>query len=1077
MHHIPLRKRFRLFIIPLLAFCLADGAVFAQGPSKSGDTGADYSKEAFVIEQDSTNLAFENDGTSHRESTTRIRIQSDSGVQRYGVLTFPYDNPNESLDIAYVRVTKPDGTVISSPADNIQDLAAEISRAAPFYADLREKHVPVKGLGVGDVLEFQAHWRVTTPVVPGKFWFALNFAHDAIILQQQLKVSAPHDQAVKWKSPDVKPVVSEESGRRIFTWTSSQLEPKSSEREKSEQDTRMYQAVRGQLPPPDVQLSNFQSWDEIGRWYDGLQKERVKPTAEVRVKAAELTKNTDDEEAKIRAIYSYVSTQFRYIGVAFGIGRYQPHSAAEVLTNQYGDCKDKHTLLASLLDAAGIKAYPALISSGREVDPDFPSPGQFDHVISVVPRGNGFLWLDTTPEVSPFAYLITPLRNKPALVIFEDKPSALVNTPADPPSMGSQTFQIKAKLSNTGTLEGKIERTAQGDDSEVVLRSAFRRVPLPQWKDLIQAISYGSGFAGDVSDVVAGSPEKTNEPFHFAYSYTRKDFPNWSERQISSPLPRLALPSYELKPSHPVWLGAPEDVHFESQLEIPKGYTLKLPKAVHLKSDFADFDAVYVINDGTLTADRHLVIKRREVPVNNYDDYEKFRKAVDNDYNSFARLSSANSSAPSSYQDEIWLLPYSDNQDAANAYDDAKEQYAKNDTQAEIASLKRALEIDPKFVRAWLWLGEIYKYLRQFDPALQAYRKAIDIDPTQSVSYKALASTLFGMKKYEDALPVLRDLVRVAPDDADGLSALGTAFFVLKRYKEAVSAFESAVKLSPQPAAVLLHLGYAYLRTGEDDKALATYQAALALDAGPLALNDIAYQLADANKKLPIALEYSQKAVREEEEVSQKVKLSELKIEDLNHTASLASFWDTLGWVLFRMGDLDKAEKYLKAAWILSQNDTIGDHLGQVYEAHHKTDFAVHIYQLALAASQDANLLQETQSRLQHLGDTRQTLRIVAAGGQELSNLRTTKLGPGISSATAEFFILFGPGARVEDTKFISGSESLKSASTILRSARFDLPFPDEGPTRLLRRGILACSQYSGCSIVLMNPSDVHSVN
>ena len=51
----------------------------------------------------------------------------------------------------------------------------------------------------------------------------------------------------------------------------------------------------------------------------------------------------------------------RYIGVAFGIGRYQPHSAETVLDNQYGDCKDKHTLLAAMLKAAGYEAWPALI--------------------------------------------------------------------------------------------------------------------------------------------------------------------------------------------------------------------------------------------------------------------------------------------------------------------------------------------------------------------------------------------------------------------------------------------------------------------------------------------------------------------------------------------------------------------------------------------------------------------------------------------------------------------------------------------------------------------------------------------
>src|SRR5207245_4083712 len=169
--------------------------------------------------------------------------------------------------------------------------------------------------------------------------------------------------------------------------------------------------------------------------------------------------------------------------------RHRPVSAAlrgRSAEQSIWDCKDKHTLLASLLGAAGIRTYPALISSAHEIDPDVPSPGQFDHVISVVPRGKEFLWLDTTPEVAPFAYLITPLRDKQALVIPEDGPPTLMTSPVDPPVTASQTFQIRAKLNDAGTLEGKIERAVQGDDTEVLLRTAFRRVPLPQWKYLVQ---------------------------------------------------------------------------------------------------------------------------------------------------------------------------------------------------------------------------------------------------------------------------------------------------------------------------------------------------------------------------------------------------------------------------------------------------------------------------------------------------------------------------------------------------------------------------------------------------------------
>jgi uncharacterized protein DUF3857 len=310
----------------------------AQVISKA-ENQPDYSKEAFVIEQSFTRISFENDGTGTRESSVRVRIQSEAGGQRYGLLTFSYETSTESMNIDYVRVQKPDGSLIPTSDENTQDMAAEITRAAPFYSDLREKHVAVRGLGVGDRLEYEAHWRVTKPLAPGQFWYAYNFSHDSIILREDLQISIPRDRSVKWKSPDTKPAIAEEGARRILTWTSSQLEHRSAEQEKIEQEAKLYQAARGQLPAPDVQLSSFQSWEEVGRWYASLQNERVKPTPEIRAKAAELTKGASDDDAKLRAIYKYVSTEFRYIGIAFGIGRYQPHSAAEVLSNQYGTAR------------------------------------------------------------------------------------------------------------------------------------------------------------------------------------------------------------------------------------------------------------------------------------------------------------------------------------------------------------------------------------------------------------------------------------------------------------------------------------------------------------------------------------------------------------------------------------------------------------------------------------------------------------------------------------------------------------------------------------------------------------------
>jgi hypothetical protein len=252
----------------------------------------------------------------------------------------------------------------------------------------------------------------------------------------------------------------------------------------------------------------------VGRWYWNLQKDRVEPTPAIRTKSAELTKGLTDDAAKLRAIYGFVGTHYRYVGISFGIGRYQPHAAEDVLTNNYGDCKDKHTLLSALLQASGIVLYPAFISSSYRLDPDVPSPAQFDHIIGYLPRAKDndnekdAVWLDTTPEVAPFGYLVPRLRDKQALVMLGDKPAQLIATPADPPVPNSAIFKIDAKLSDNGTLDAKMERTDRGD-TEVVFRSAFRSVGQSDWKELMQRVSYGMGYAGTVSDVNAVHPRRS----------------------------------------------------------------------------------------------------------------------------------------------------------------------------------------------------------------------------------------------------------------------------------------------------------------------------------------------------------------------------------------------------------------------------------------------------------------------------------------------------------------------------------------------------------------------------------------
>jgi tetratricopeptide (TPR) repeat protein len=749
------------------------------------------------------------------------------------------------------------------------------------------------------------------------------------------------------------------------------------------------------------------------------------------------------------------------------------------LSNRYGDCKDKHTLLASLLDAAGIRAYPALINSGRELDPDVPSPAQFDHVITAVPQGSGFVWLDTTTEVAPFGYLVGLLRDKPALVIASGKPSTLILTASDPPTKAKETFTIVAKLKDDGTLDGKIDRSASGDDVEVLLRSAFRSWPLPQWTELVQKLSYNSGFAGEVSEVTASALEKTDDPFHFGYTYQRKDYPQWSSRRITSPLPPMLATPPDTKPSVPIRLDAVGEYEYESRVEFPDGYLPRLPANLELEEDFAEYHASYSVEGGLLQTKRNLTVKLREVPVNEYEAYSKFARAVADDQEVYVPLSTRSAEAASG-EDAVIHLPDSKNLEAESAEEQARTQIAQHDWFSAMDFLKNAVAADGKFLRAWIELAKLQITSARPGDGMDSLRKAIALDQKQPLPRKILAKTLMQLQQYDEAASAWQALIEIAPNE-EAFAGLGLALFKMKLFEESAWAFELASERDPGSSDLQVGLGSAYLHGGNEEKGIAALRKAIQLNSETETLNDVAFEMADTSERLPEALEYARKAVREEEEASQEVRLSKLQVVDLTRSQRLGTFWATLGWVYFRLGNLDRAERYLRAAWVLTLDGVIGDRLGQLYEQRHEPGAAIRAYTLALGASSNAvdgfPVMEETRQRLEHLKADAHSDHTDRTD-EDLGSMRTVHLNrivPG--SASADFFLIFTAGPKVLDVRFINGSEKLKSATATLISAKFNVPFPDDVPTRIVRRGLLSCFPVTGCSFILYNPDDVRSLH
>jgi transglutaminase-like putative cysteine protease/tetratricopeptide (TPR) repeat protein len=597
-------------------------------PTISG-VAADYSKEAYVVELLQLRARFEVDGRGWREFTIRARVQSESAVRDLGLLVYPYASSFETLDVVYARARKPDGSVVETPASDVQDLDSAVSREAPMYTDGREKHVAVKSLSPGDILEAQFRWTIHDAMVPGHFWMDRPYFRSGICLKEVVELDVPAAVPVKLHYTDPKPTTRDEGDRRIYRFETAHLK-----KDPPDLTPEWEKNFHGQ-EPADLRVSSFTSWEQVGEWYGGLAKPATAETPDIRAKAEELTrgKNTDDE--KIRAIYDFVSTRIRYIGVSLGLGRYAPHNAGDVLANRYGDCKDKHTLFAALLQAVNIPAYPALISSQYRLDEQMPSGSLFNHVITAVPRAEGLIFLDTTPELAPYGLLQASLRDKQALVIptgDATKLSAkLVLTPADPPFPTYERFRSDATLDKNGTLDGKFSLEERGD-AEIALRAAYRNTPQNQWEELTQKLVAGMGFAGTVSNVTVTAPEDTAQPLLITLAYHRTEYPEWKNHRIlllAPPLFLAELSDDDKKSKDQLPVGPLMDATYESTMRLPEEYSFVAPSDVHRRSDFADFSAKYSMQKpGVLSGTLELKTMKHEIPGASRTEFSELATAI-----------------------------------------------------------------------------------------------------------------------------------------------------------------------------------------------------------------------------------------------------------------------------------------------------------------------------------------------------------------------------------------------------------------------------------------------------------------
>ena len=1006
-----------------------------------------FSGEPAIIVTRNSVVTMHADGTGIRENTLSVRIQTDAAVRQFGVLTATFSSSAEHPEFLYVRVRHHDGTVTETPVKDAIEQPEQVTREAPFYSDLKTLQLPVKNLGVGDTVEWQTQITRTVAEAPGQFWGQETFINDGIALAESLELHVPVSSRVTiWTNPAVAaPTDAVVGSERVVRWSSSHLIPSVgpvAEAAKKNPLTPEQELTAHKGALPSLAWTTFSSWQAVGDWYRALEADRMKPNAAIAAKVSQLTSGKSTEIEKAQAVYDYVATQVRYIGVAFGVGRYQPHNASEVLANQYGDCKDKHTLLAAMLMQLGLQPDAVLIGAGVRFNAALPSPGSFNHLITQVSIGGRAVWLDTTAEVAPWGTLVPLIRDQQALVVPSASPAALEQTPATPP------FTAYSKLVATETLDKSLNSDARitltfHDDDEISLRSALRQVSPAQYPEFVQRLIAAMGFGGKSSEPEISHPDDLEHPLTISYRYERTKEEAWGENRITEPFWPMPLPTIDDKdpPTASIELGIPRTETSVVEIKLPEGWSAELPEAIHAKAPFAMADMTFRISDGKITAERKLTIFQSRISLADLKEYKRWTDEAQINSFPYIQLILNGSKPPISKPGSPGSVSAVETGSAEQLVAQAVDALRTMNTEAATHLLDQAKALNPKQRQLW---GEYayVSYLRgEISKGTEEVTQELALHPDEVQMYGLLATLQEQRADHEAAIATLRRWIVAAPDKPEPVVALMLVLHKLKRDDEAMAlgviALAQMAKTDTNLTQTRLVLADLQRTHGNKAAAASTIQPLVGAVSDLSEQNSVAYVLADAKVNLSGDDAMEREILIKLDKETTTWTLDEAPETLKSRTALLIACWDTMGWILFQEGHLVEARNYIAAAWENTAPQEILDHFSAVNKAMHQPS------------------KEETVS-----DQSRRTFPLGPAQGRH---------------GTAELRLLLGAGKvlrsepvgrTVGEITKQSAAPALTTPDELVRKADLHVLFPDGSGARMVRRGIVNCSGPA-CQLVL----------
>jgi Domain of Unknown Function with PDB structure (DUF3857)/Transglutaminase-like superfamily len=598
----------------------------------------DYPKDAVaVVVLDEQQTTVKDNGDIETRRRYACKLLRPEAIKTYGYATVEFDNETKVSFFRAWTIT-PEGTQLEVKD---KDAVEQGLTNYEVFSDVRRKYLKFLEARPGSVVGYE----VVQNQRPQVFDDVWGFQDTIPVHRSRYTLQLPlgWEFTTLWANhPDQAP---QSAGANQYVWEVVDVPAIEIEPEMPAWTTVAGHMILKFFPrDPAMRAKTTGSWNDIGLWYYGLIAPRRQLTPDIQQKVAELTAGITDPLERIRALTTFSQRQIRYAAIEVGIGGHQPHAAGDILAHRYGDCKDKATLLNTMLQQIGVESYNVMISPRRGlVRAGFPML-LFGHSIVAIrlpdtvnapslyavvndPKLGRLLFFDPTSEYTPLGYLPPSEQANLALVV-----TAQGGELIEVPLLAAATNRLfrtgTLSLSSGGDLVGEVNEVRWGGPAVETREQYLTATPADRQKVL-------EGFLGtsltnfSLTSASLGNLEKYDESLMVHYKFAVDAYAKTAGNLL------IIRPRVVGEKGSSILTGKLRKypIEFEGttlqsdmfDITLPPGYVVdELPQSVEAKCAYATYKSNVEVKDNVLHYKRVYEITGVVVPTEKLPEVRDF---------------------------------------------------------------------------------------------------------------------------------------------------------------------------------------------------------------------------------------------------------------------------------------------------------------------------------------------------------------------------------------------------------------------------------------------------------------------